>query len=231
MKTLLVTAALVVAGCSSYAEASPAAVPTASPIAVASSASVATPSPTARSPTATPVATKPTSRPTPTFSKAERLLLEMVRADTHIGCVPKRVGLPARAIAGVECHLDGKLVSLVGAYRFRSEEDAAKTYFERLAEYGVLPRTGDCQAGTSGDSAWPDYLPDRGDDGGLSPYRSGCFLNGDGVANIRLTCYAAIYMGVVGENADLSALYRWAWRVASGESTHRDPPGLCTAPD
>lgn len=72
---------------------------------------------------------------------------------------------------------------------------------------------------------------DRADDGGYSPYRSGCFVNEVGLANIRLTCYGAMYIGVVGKNADLATLYDWAWRVAEGESPERDPPGLCAAPD
>jgi hypothetical protein len=239
MKALVVAAAIVVAGCSSSAGPPLSAIP-AGPIAVGSPVVAPTLVPTADFATASPTPTttlaatatpRATPRPTPSFSKAERLILQLLRADARVGCVPKRAGLPARAIAGVECHFDTALVTLVGVYRFRSEDDAVTTYLERLAEYGVRPRTGNCRSGTSGDSSWPGYLPDRADDGGLSPYRSGCFRNEHGLANVRLTCYGGIYMGVVGKSADLAALYKWAWRIAAGESTHRDPPGLCAAPD
>jgi hypothetical protein len=242
MRVLIIVAAFIATGCSSSVTPFPASSSPAIASAVASAVevsptTVATPSPVAASPTAsptlTPAPTKATPRPTPTptLSKTEQLLVAQVRADSRVACVPRRIGLPARAIAGVECHLDGALVSLVGAYRFRSEEDAVKTYLDRLAQFGVRPRTGDCRAGTAGDKAWPDYLPDRSDSGGLSPYRSGCFRNAAGLANVRLTCYNGVYMGVVGRTADLSALYKWAWRIAAGESTHRDPPGLCASPD
>jgi hypothetical protein len=236
MRALILVAAFIAAGCSSSTTPPPASAPASSPTALASAVAVPpgpveTPSPVVASPTATPAATKATPLPTPTLSKTELLLLAQVRADSRLACVPRRTGLPVRAIAGVECHLDGALVSLVGAYRFRSEEDAVKTYFERLAEFGVRPRTGDCRAGSAGDKAWPDYLPDQSDSGALNPYRSGCFRSGEGLANIRLTCYGAVYMGVVGRTADVPALYKWAWRIATGESTHRDPPGLCALRD
>ena len=51
------------------------------------------------------------------------------------------------------------------------------------------------------------------------------------MANVRLTCYDDIYMGVLGKTADVKALYAWSWRIAAGDDTHRDPPGLCAAPD
>jgi len=96
---------------------------------------------------------------------------------------------------------------------------------------GVNPRTGDCLAGIPGDSSWPKYLPDEDEDLGYRAERSGCFLDQRGIANVRLTCYGSLYVGILGKNADIAGLYKWAWRVADGDSTDRDPPGICAAPD
>lgn len=110
-------------------------------------------------------------------------------------------------------------------------EPTRATYLERLKRAPVTPGLGDCTAGKPGDRAWPSYLPDEGDDGGLSALRSGCFLDENGIANTRLTCYGDIYVGVLGRTKDLAGLYAWTSQLAAGESVHRDPPGLCASPD
>jgi hypothetical protein len=48
---------------------------------------------------------------------------------------------------------------------------------------------------------------------------------------VRLTCYGPLYVGAIGKTADVAALYEWTWQVGLGEDPHRDPPGLCVAPD
>ena len=101
----------------------------------------------------------------------------------------------------------------------------------RLAAASVKPASGDCAKEIPGDRSWPANLEDRGDDGGLSPLRSGCFIDENGIANIRLTCYGDLYVGVLGNTKELGALYAWSWKIAPGEDTHRDPPGICAAPD
>ena len=129
------------------------------------------------------------------------------------------------------------LVDRVGVYGFGSFTDVGKgsaldAYLARLAEAGVTPRSGDCAAGTAGDRSWPAYLDDYGD--GTPDYRaerSGCFVDANGMANVRLTCYDDIYMGVLGRNGDVAGLYEWTWRIADAETVDRDPPGICAAPD
>jgi hypothetical protein len=148
-----------------------------------------------------------------------------------VACTPRRTGLPARATAGIECRVDTALVDRVGVYGFNGDDDILSVYFDRLARYGVLPRTGACRRGAVGDRSWPDYLPDEAVDGGYSPLRSGCFIDENGIANVRVICYASIYIGILGKDADVAALSEWAWDVAAGESSDRDPPGICAAPD
>jgi hypothetical protein len=164
--------------------------------------------------------------PTGGFSDDEANLLAVIRADARVACEPRRVDLPPRAIAGVECTPNTALVARVGAYLFRGDRDAETTYLEKLAEYGVRPLTGDCQAGTAGDSSWTrddgptDSTPRRG--------RHGCFLNEDGIANYRATCAGNTYVGILGKNKDLKALFQWATRFPGGpEGGMPSAPGIC----
>ena len=175
--------------------------------------------------------------PSPAFSKDELALLEHLRADARVGCAPRRTSLPARAIAGIECQIGSALIARLGAYLFRNEQDAATTYLERLAAYDVAPASGDCAGGTTGDVAW---MPGDGtsasdtstiqfqNTGPWSVGRSGCFLDEDGDANVRVTC-GSTYIGVLGRNEDVAAVHRWAWMAPAGPTAPGGPPGLCAA--
>jgi hypothetical protein len=226
---------------------------TASPTALASAsprASEAVPaSPTAlasaspRASEAVPASqTAPTDASPLTYSDDEQWLLEAIREDARVACVPERGDIQPRAIAAVGCRLETPLVHHISAFLVPPQVDAdgtktdlaLQTYLELLTSYGVQPRTGDCQAGTSGDSSWPDYLPDVSspdEEGPYRPSRSGCFLDQNGIANVAVTCYAGISIWIYGGNDDLAGLYAWAWRLAEGESPDRDPPGICAFPD
>jgi len=185
--------------------------------------SSATPTPTAKlSPT-----------PEPTFEEA--FLLEYYfGAGT---CSPKRGELPQDVSAAVECVVGDGLVDRVGLYavtelaRPGPEYDL---YLERMAEYGIALQSGDCAAGIPGDSSWIPIDPPSAETG----FRIGCFLNENDHANVRLTCpvpnpldatpFWHLYIGVLGETADISALYEWtmgdeAWREYMA-ATQRDHP-------
>jgi len=175
--------------------------------------------------------------PAPVFSADEAALLAELRPDAAVDCAPRRTSLPALAVAGIECRVGTALVSRVGAYRFRDANDAATTYLDRLASYAVEPATGDCLAGASGDAAWKPgdgatgtaaSSIQFGDTGPWSVGRSGCFLDENGVANVRATC-GSTYIGVVGRNEDLAALQRWVWASPSGPVAAGEPPGICTS--
>ncbi len=170
-----------------------------------------------------------------TFSDDEAYLLAVIRTDARVACAPRRVDLPPRAIAGVECSPNTADVARVAAYRFRTDLDAAATYFERLAEHGVLPLSGNCQEGRGGDDAW---TPGDGEDyPGLIEIagkrfvtaRYGCFINEDGIANYRTTCGGGTYIGILGRNGDIAALSRFAW-LGLGEEPYTytpSPPTIC----
>ena len=164
-----------------------------------------------------------TSSQAPAFSADEAALVAGLRADAAVDCVPRRTGLPARAIAGIECRVNGALVTRVGAFRFLDARDAVTTYLERLASYHVAPATGDCLAGTSGDVAW---MPGDGATGPRVVGRSGCFLDENGTANVRATC-GSMYVGVLGRDADLAALDRWVRTSEHGQVGAGEPPGIC----
>jgi hypothetical protein len=179
--------------------------------------------------------TLPVPSPDPSLTTDEVALAAYLRAGVGVGCLPRRDDLPPRATVGIECRPADALVARVGIYGFGTAnadpEPARDTYLERMAAAGVAPGSGDCAAGHAGDASWPSSLPDEGDDGKLRPTRAGCFLDENGVANVRVTCYGDLYIGVLGRTIDLRALVAWAWAVAPGESVDRDPPGICAAPD
>ena len=106
-----------------------------------------------------------------------------------------------------------------GIYSFgpgADPEPTRDTYLERLAAAGVKPASGDCKAGTPGDRSWPANLEDVGEDGGLSSLRSGCFLDENGIANVRLTCYGEFYVGVLGQTKELRRALRLVLEARAG---------------
>jgi hypothetical protein len=172
-----------------------------------------------------------------TFTAVEAALVAALRTDAAIGCAPRRDNLPARAITGVECRVNGAVVTRVGAYHFGDARDAATTYLERLAAYGVKPATGDCPGGKSGDAATMPGDRKAGKDsnrvyvGDTGPWvvgRIGCFLDENGTANVRLTC-GTTYVGILGRDADLADLDRFALASATGPTTAGQMPGICHA--
>jgi hypothetical protein len=162
------------------------------------------------------------------LSAVQAELFATLREDAQVNCAP-RTDLPQNATDGIECILDSDLVQRVGVYRFDTLEAAAATYIARLAGYGVSLGSGNCEGGTPGDTAW---APGDGD----VPYRIGCFLNENGIANVRLTCGeypsalggGVTYIGVLGAGSDLAALTAWSQQYPEGaELSVPTPPGLC----
>ena len=152
------------------------------------------------------------------YSADEAVLFSGLRDDARFACAARRLDLPAHAIAGVECSPQVNGVDRIGAYRFADREDMLDTYFKRLAENGVKPRSGSCpdRAGEV------SYVP--GDDGAtVGPYRYGCYLNEFGVANYRFTDPdSLVYVGILGTGKGLERLHDWAWHG------NQDAPGSPT---
>lgn len=176
-----------------------------------------------------------TPSPALAFTADEEALVAGLRADAAVDCAPRRKDLPALAVAGVECRVNGAVVARVGAYLFPDAKVAATTYLARLDSYGVAPASGDCPGGTSGDVAWMPgdgqagndaVRVDLGDTGLWVVGRSGCFLDENGTANVRVTC-GSTYVGVLGRDADLAAVHRWVWMSPDGPRDPGNPPGIC----
>jgi hypothetical protein len=170
-----------------------------------------------------------------TFAPAEAALIAGLRPDAAIDCAPRRTRLPTRALTGVECRVNAAVVKRIGLYGFRDDRDAALTYLERLASYGVSPATGDCSARTEGDRAWRTgdgkAGPDRLFFDKSGPWvvgRIGCFHDENGKANVRVTC-GPTYVGILGRDDDLADVERWAWSSPAGLVAAGDPPGICPA--
>ena len=194
------------------------------------------------SPSAQVVPSDPTTEVSPSAPGwdpvQEAALLEIIRSDARVACAPRRVDLPPAATAGIDCAPDTDLVARVGAYQFPTDRDAAKVYFDRLAEHGVLPLSGDCAAGQPGDGPWtpgdgvvqpddPAAIVVRGEL--YVTHRAGCFLNENGIANYRVTCGRGISIGILGANGNLAALTEWSLMYVLDEDSvdTPSPPGIC----
>ena len=169
----------------------------------------------------------------------ERALIRLLRVDAGVDCAPRRVDLPDGALRGIECRPNDPLVARVGIYEFKDPIQAAYTYMTRMAASGVDVNAGDCLRDIPGEGAWtPGDGEGNYDDPGvfnweneaLSPNRSGCFRDENGVANMRVTCGNA-YVGVLGTGTDLSELNDWTWTYPAGyEPGTPDSPGICVGP-
>ena len=216
--------------------------PVGSPTTASPSPAPATSAPA--SPSLTPSAAPTTVVPSPTapatsMTPDEAALVDVIRADAALACAPRRTDLPEGALYGIECRPDDPTIARVGVYRFASPIEAAHAYMTRMASYGVDVNAGDCGSDVPGDAPWtPGDGEGNFDDPGvfnwenaaLSPARSGCFLDENGIANVRATCGDA-YVGVLGTGTDLSDLNDWAWAYPEGvEPGTPSAPGICIGP-
>lgn len=239
-----VIAGLIVFGCASATPGPTpkASAPTPSPSVMQRPSGASSPAPTIEpsyGPSVTSFPPAPTVEPSEVpsatslapMSRLEQDLVFGLRADAQVDCAPRRSNLPPRAIAGVECRVRSDLVDRVGIYAFSSQADAFSAYLARLESVGVALRSGNCGAGTSGDSAWipgdgPAYAGDL-------PYRLGCYRDENGNANIRLTCWGGdrggVYVGVLGAKVDIADLHDWVWRWPEGATDAYTPssPRIC----
>jgi hypothetical protein len=254
LATAAIAVAILVAACGSAAAPVPSERPATPPPSVGTpTPPTATPSPAPVDPAPVdPTPIQPTPKPTqppakprppqptpPPMNEAEKELVERVRPDIRENCTPRRTDLPKGATAGIECRPASAIVARVGIYDFPDDRSAALAYFQRLADYGVKPITGDCWIGRHSDGAWTpgDLDPDVANDPiyGIvydgKPYstrRAGCFIDEGGHANFRATCGDGLYIGVLGRTDDIAKLTRWTWEYAPGiEAPTPMPPGIC----
>ena len=175
------------------------------------------PDPSAEPPAPTPAPTvRPTTNPTPkprptapTFTRAERYLIDgIMRGESD--CAPVRSSrLPADAIAGIDCDVVGSPVARVGYYLFGTDADMLDAYLARIKAEGIQLESGTaCQDGD--EESESAYIPWAGDD--IAPYRHACFINGEGYGNYRVTVPGAhVYIGLLGRTDDMRSLEAWAF--------------------
>lgn len=146
------------------------------------------------------------------FTGPELFLLSGVRDDIVGGCRPV-TELPEGADAGVECEGAGP-VDEIGFYRVADREVANQTYFARLAEHGVSPDSGDCQAGEPG-----ELVDIPGNEGFVQ--RVGCYVDDAGFAAFRIVVPGepdqSVYIGVAGTSDDIGAVSDWLGPAEAGE--------------
>ena len=206
----------------------------ATPSAPSPSAPVTPPSPSAApstpvtppSPSAAPTASPDVASPPPPadFSPAERYLLGGIRRDV-VDCEPAGGSddLPRDAIGGIECRSTDPAVARIGFYLFADDAAMLDAYFRRMTAEGVAMDAGPCRDG-NGDGEM-GHVPDEG----ISPDRTGCFVNDEGYANVRLTMSGThVYIGILGRSADTAVLEDYAWR---GNQDVPGSPTVWSAPD
>lgn len=238
---LVLSLAALLAACGSTAPTpSPAGSPVGSPAASPSTPAEGESAPPSDAPAtpapSDPATPAPTVAPAPSMTPEQARLMTLLRADVLADCAARTADLPEGAQYGIECRPDDPLAARVGIYWYPSVNEAATAFLNRMADAGVDVNSGDCGADKPGEGG---YYPGDGegslDDPGvfnfenavLAPQRIGCFLNGDGIANVRLTCGQA-YIGILGRKGDLSDLQDWAWRYPDGyEPGTPDVPGVC----
>src|SRR6187549_1436839 len=110
------------------ASALPSSSPSALPATVPPRSAPPPPTPTPMPTRVAPPTPAPTKRPRPTavaMREQEQWLVHTLRADVAERCEPRRSGLPAGAVAGIECEVDAPFVDRVGVYSFDADPRAA----------------------------------------------------------------------------------------------------------
>lgn len=147
------------------------------------------------------------------FNAAERILLEGIPNAIRRTCTPRRSENPGRTIAAVQCQPDTPVVRDM-AYYLMTAAAATNVFEQRMRQNGVTDGAGQCRLG---DVSLSYDTP--------GPSASGCYVNADGRANLRMVAAAsgchqlrvgdrrlripAIYVAVLGNDDDIRALARW----------------------
>lgn len=154
-------------------------------------------------------------RPSTSFTRAERVLLEAVPPDIVDTCVPRRTDLPDGNVAAVQCKPASPIVRDM-AYYLLEGDDARAVFDERMREHKVPE--GFSQKCRRGKPAY-EYAT-----GGLDA--DGCYIDDNGRANLRSISWItncrvlragsvllkepSLYVAVLGEDADIARLSDWS---------------------
>jgi hypothetical protein len=159
------------------------------------------------------------------WTKLERTIRAGIREDAAKSCVPRRHDLPSGTIAAVECRPSADGVARVGFYLFGSPDEAIDHYLARLRDEGL---TYNLEEGRRRyELCWDDY--GEGEQKQLDcRYRHAGFVNSSGFANYRAIS-DAMYIGVLGDNANVTKLKDWA-RQATSQSEALAPGEMGIVP-
>lgn len=186
----------------------------------ASSAPPMTPAPPASpadpsaEPSVPPPANVPSPRVTPLpadpgslddFTVAERYLFDgVLRGATECQPAGGSDDRPRDAIAGIECASSDPAISRIGFYLFENDAAMVDAHVWRMTAEGVALDSGSCSDG----EAEGAYTPGEG----MIPSRSGCFIDGDGIAIYRATLPGShVSINIRGLSADMRLLEDFAW--------------------
>jgi hypothetical protein len=162
------------------------------------------------------IATPEPTEVTPTT--AELTLLGGMRLDLAERCRPLREDLPEGAIAGLECAPADTAIGVAQVYLFNTVDEMLARYVALLAEAGVEPRT-EGSGLAFGEAA---YVPGDDPGGPLTETRHGHFVDPTGHGHYLATQPPFVLLAVTGTDANVDALYDWAWRG------NQDVPGAPT---
>ncbi|HYH91617.1 MAG TPA: hypothetical protein VD763_00535 [Candidatus Saccharimonadales bacterium] len=159
------------------------------------------------------VGSPPPTSATPSASAAvpgdvttgERVLLDGVRRE-GLACEPAAGigGAPGVPTAVIECVAADPAAAIVTFSLFEDDAQLLDAYVAEMGAWDVALDSGSCQDGARETA----YAPAEG----TSPYRHGCFLDGDGVANYLATLPGPhVLIGIRGRSTDTEALADYAW--------------------
>ena len=136
------------------------------------------------------------------WSAAQLYLMAGAGPEIRSSCVvaPK---LPEGAYDGVQCQAPRYTI---GYYAFDDRDEMRAVYFDRLAEHGVLPDSGEqCFGDAPGEG-----IDTPGNEG--FELHVGCYVDETGMANARMIFGSentgeSVYVGVVGEDGSIAHLF------------------------
>ena len=165
---------------------------------------------------ASPATSTPAISPTPsaaassiaTPTPAEATLLDGMRLDLKGACRPLRSGLPANAIAGLDCRPSDPTVADLHVLLFDRDSDLVTAYLAIVGAQGITLRTNLDSLATSEGS----YQPGDDPAGPMADTRHAHWLDDSGHARYLATEPPFVLLDVTGTGPDVNGLYRWAWR-------------------
>ncbi len=144
----------------------------------------------------------------PSLAPGDATLLDGIRLDLKAACQPLRSGLPANAIAGLECRPRDPSVAGLQVFLFNRDAELLTAYLAIVSAQGITLRTNlDSLAISEG-----SYQPGDDPAGPMADTRHAHWLDDLGHARYIATEPPFVLLSATGTSPDVEVLYRWAWR-------------------